>query len=170
VSDIEQSEPAINPKEPVKYTNDECHKRFAVDYFNKTWDLLDKTERTLEEELNMIHAAHASRCHWGEVGTPLEYARGEWQVSRVYAVLNRGEAALIHALECLKLCHENGIGDFDIAFAHESVARAYAALGNKENFKTYYANAIEFGNKIAGKDDRDYFFNDLKTGAWFGMK
>ncbi len=170
MSDIEQSEPKLEHSEPIKYTETECHKRFAIDYFNKTWDLLDKPEHTPEEGLLMIHRAHTSRCHWGEVGTPLEFARGEWQVSRVYAVLGRGEAALIHALECLRLCEANGYGDFDIAFAHESVARAYAALGDKGNFQTYYANAIELGNKIASKDDRDYFFSDLKSGAWFGMK
>ena len=37
----------------------------------------------------MIHAAHASRYHWSQVGTKANLARGEWQVSRVYTVLGR---------------------------------------------------------------------------------
>ena len=70
-------------------TMQELHKKFAVDLFNLVWDLLDNGERTMEEDDRMLHAAHASRFHWGEIGTPLEFERGEWQISRVYAVLNR---------------------------------------------------------------------------------
>jgi hypothetical protein len=49
-------------------TEQETHKKFAVDLFNLTWDLLDKPERSADEDDKMIHAAHASRFHWGEVG------------------------------------------------------------------------------------------------------
>ena len=45
----------------------------------------------------MIHAAHASRHHWAAVGTGVNLARGEWQISRVYVTLGRGEPALFHA-------------------------------------------------------------------------
>ncbi len=34
----------------------------------------------------MIHAAHASRYHWGEVSDDVHLARGEWQCARVYSV------------------------------------------------------------------------------------
>ena len=46
-------------------------------------------------------AARASRFHWGEVGEPVNRVRGEWQCSRVYAVLGRAEPALWHARRCL---------------------------------------------------------------------
>ena len=51
----------------------DLHKKFAVELFNRTWDLLDKEDRTQEEADTMIHAAHASRYHWGEIGTPFEF-------------------------------------------------------------------------------------------------
>lgn len=152
------------------YTETEAHKYFAVTLFNHTWDFIDKKERTREEEFEMIHAAHASRFHWGHVGEPVNFARGEWQVSRVYAILGRGEPALYHGLECLRGCEAAGIGDFDIAFAHECVARAYAALGDREGFERHYAKAREFGEVIADQADRDYFFQDLDGGNWFGMR
>lgn len=41
----------------------ECHKKFAVDLFNLVWSLLDKKNRTKEEDDKMVHAAHASRFH-----------------------------------------------------------------------------------------------------------
>ena len=49
--------------EEKKYTEQEAHKKFTVDTFNLTWSLLDKKDRTKEEDDKMVHAAHASRFH-----------------------------------------------------------------------------------------------------------
>lgn len=75
--------------EENKYTEQECHRKFAVNSFNLVWSLLDKKDRTKEEDDKMVHAAHASRFHWGEIGTAVGFERGEWQISRVYSVLNK---------------------------------------------------------------------------------
>ena len=63
----------------------------AVGLFNYTWTLLENPDRTKEQDDEMLHAAHASRYHWGEVGEAVNLSRGEWQVSRVYSVLGRAE-------------------------------------------------------------------------------
>ena len=65
----------------------ETERRLGVDLFNKTWTLMEKTDRTLEEDDEMIHCAHASAYHWLQVGTPANRARSEWQCSRVHAIL-----------------------------------------------------------------------------------
>lgn len=78
----------------------------------------------------MIHAAHASRRHWGEVGEPKNWAIGEWQISRVYATLNRPEPALHHARRSLDICTEHNLDDFVLAYAHEAIARASALAGD----------------------------------------
>jgi hypothetical protein len=78
-------------------------RRLAVGLFNHVWDLLGKPDRSVSDDFEMIHAAHASRYHWGAVGEPVHWARGEWQCSRVYAVLGRFEPALLHAERCLEL-------------------------------------------------------------------
>jgi hypothetical protein len=153
-----------------KYSLEECHKKFAVDFFNLVWSLLNKKERTKEEDDKMVHAAFASRFHWGEIGTPVEFERGEWQISRVYSVLNKSEPALYHAKRCLDICTENNIGDFDIAFAYEAMARANASLGKKSEYEKYIRLAKEAGEKIRGKEDKDIFFGDLESGPWYGMK
>ena len=149
--------------EEKKYTERECHTKFAVDCFNLVWSLMDKKDRTREEEDRMVHAAHASRFHWGEIGTPVEFERGEWQISRVYTVVKRPESALYHAERCLEICRENGIGDWDIAFAYEAVARAYAVAGQVAECKKYVELATEAGEQIKSKGDRDYLFSELKT-------
>ena len=142
---------------------EEEHRQFAVDLFNQTWDLLDKADRTPEEADTMIHAAHASRYHWGEVGTPLEFERGEWQISRVYAVLNHPQAALYHAQSCLDLCQANGIGDFDLAFAYEALARAYAIAGELARSGEYIELAMQAAEQIEDKDNREYLESELLT-------
>ena len=111
----------------------------------------------------MIHAAHASRYHWGEIGTPLEFERGEWQISRVYATLNRPEAALYHAQRCLDLCQANEIGDFDLAFAYEALARAYATAGDTDKSGEYIELAMQAAEQIEDKDNREYFESELAT-------
>jgi hypothetical protein len=142
---------------------EETHKKFAVGLFNSTWNLMDKKDRTKEEDDKMIHSAHASRFHWGEIGKPLHFERGEWQISRVYSILKRSEPALYHANRCLEICKENNIGDFDIAFAYEAMARAFAISGDKTEFQKYTKLAKEAGEQIKKKEDRDYFFGELKT-------
>lgn len=149
--------------EEKKYTAEECHKNFAVNLFNKTWEIIDKEERTQEEIDLMIHAAHASRYHWGEIGKPIHFERGEWQISRVYSILKMPESALYHAKRCLEICKENEIGDYDIAFAYEAIARAYSILKDDKEVKVYLLLAEESGKKIEKKEDREYFFSDFKT-------
>jgi hypothetical protein len=139
----------------------QMHRKLAVDLFNHVWSLLDKPSRTREEEDEMLHAAHASRYHWGQVGEAVNFARGEWQVSRVYAVLNRPEPALFHALRSLDICVEHKIGDFDLAFAYEAVARACAIAGDNKRALEYIALGRAAGEKIAAEDDRKLFFGDL---------
>jgi hypothetical protein len=141
----------------------ELHRGFAVDLFNLVWELLDQETRTPEQDDRMIHAAHASRFHWGEIGTPLQFARGEWQVSRVYAVLNRPQAAIYHAQRSLELCEDNQIADFDLAFAYEALARAYAVAGNAAKREEYLALAEEAARQIEDEGNREYFRSELAS-------
>ena len=139
------------------------HRKFAVACFNGTWDLIEKKDRTPEDDARMIHQAHASRYHWGEIGTALNFARGDWQISRVYAILNQGEKALTYAKSCLHLCMEHELGDFDLAFAYEAAARAFAVLGNEDMKEKYLALATNAGAEIAKEEDKKYFFDQLGT-------
>jgi hypothetical protein len=138
-------------------------KRLAKDLFNRVWELLESERRTPAEDDEMIHAAHASRYHWGRVGEPANFARGEWQCSRVYAVLGRSEPALWHGRRCLDLCDEHGIGDFDLAYAYEALARAHRVAGQVPEAEAYERLAVEAAERIADPEDRDHFRADLAT-------
>ena len=141
----------------------ELHRKFAIDCFNGAWDLIEKSDRTPAEDVHMIHMAHASRYHWGEIGTPLNFARGDWQISRVYAILGQGENALNFAKSSLHLCLDNDIGDFDLAFAYEAATRAFAILGDDEQKAAHFKLAKNAGEAIKKEDDKKYFFSELET-------
>lgn len=156
--------------EEDRYTLEESHKKFAMEFFNQIWPLLEKKERTEEEKENMINAAHASLFHWKHIGKPINEQRGEWMVSHVYAVLGMADSALLHAKKCCKLTEENKFEDFDLAYSYEGLARAFAASGNKSEFEKYHKLAKEAGGKIEKKENRELFLNDLKSEPWFKMK
>ena len=144
-------------KNDVKKT----HRELAVELFNKTWDLMDKEDRTAEDTDHMIHAAHASRYHWGVVGEPLHWQRGEWQVSRVYAVAGHPESCLYHAQRCMVITETYAIGGFDLAFAHEALARAFSLLGDAEKMDKHLALGKEAAENVQDKDDREYCLSEL---------
>jgi hypothetical protein len=141
----------------------EDRRRLAVDLFNHVWTLLDKADRTPEEDDEMVHAAHASRLHWAEVGARVNLVRGEWQISRVYATLGRPEPALYHAKRCLELCEGAELEDFDLPYAYEALARAHAIAGNWKERDRYEKLARDAGERIADADDREHFLADLST-------
>ena len=133
----------------------------AVDLFNAVWRLMERTDRTADDDAAMVHMAHASVHHWSRAGTEVNLARGEWQVSRVYAVLGRGEPALWHAQRCLDLCGQHGFDDWDLAYAHEAMARAYAVLGDTASTARHITAAREV--PVAEDDDRELIRKDLAT-------
>jgi hypothetical protein len=141
----------------------EHHKNFAIELFNLTWDLIDKQNRSQAEIDQMINAAHASRYHWEIAGEGVNIARGEWLISRVYALLRRGESCYYHANRCLQVTLENDLKDFDLAFAYEAMARAAAITHNEINTANYIKLAEDAGTKIKDPNDRDYFFSELGT-------
>lgn len=153
-----------------RYSEQECHKKFAVDLNNLVWNLLGKKHRTVEDDEKMIHAAHASLFHWGVVGTAINLQRGQWLVSHVYAVLKRPEPAIHHARKCIELTEKNNFVDFDLAYAYEAMARAYAASGEKPECEKYVQLAEQAGQKIEEREDRDLFFSDFEAGPWYDMK
>ncbi|HEY6016427.1 MAG TPA: hypothetical protein VIU16_06550 [Gaiellaceae bacterium] len=136
-------------------------RQLAVDLFNHCWTLLARDRRSRDEDDEMLHAAHASRFHWGRVGGPENRARGEWQCSRVYCVLGRAEPALHHARRCLELCEEHGLADWDLAFAYEALARAHRVAGDDGEAERFRELARTV--PVAEAEDRELLESDLAS-------
>jgi hypothetical protein len=139
------------------------HRKIASDLFNYTWSLLDRKGRSPAENDEMLHAAHASRYHWGHAGTPLNLSIGEWQVSRVYAVLGRAEPALYHGRRALEIARRNRLGRFHFAYAYEALARAAAVAGQRRARNRYLKEARRIGASVRDRDDRRMLLEDLAT-------
>jgi hypothetical protein len=88
--------------------------------------------------------------------------------SHAYAVLGHGALAAMFAQSSLRICDENGIGDFDRAYAYEAVARAAAASGDLDEARRFRALAREAGDAIADDEDKSIFDGDLVAGPWYG--
>ncbi len=165
MSDLQTSAVTATTKSPPGTGSVTDTRLLAAQLFNETWRLLELEQRTRADDDRMIHTAHASRYHWGQVPTvtPAHLARGEWQISRVYAVLERAEPALYHARRVLDLCQDNGIGDFDLAFAYEALARAHAVAGDVGLARDYTDQALAVAEDIADDEERDLVLADLET-------
>jgi len=140
----------------------QMHRKIAVELFNQTWTLMEKADRTPAEMDAMIHGAHASRYHWGVVGNATNVSVGEWQISRVYAVVKRAEPALHHARRCWEISVEGGVAPFYVAYAHEAMARAYRLT--KDPLATdHLVKARELAELVAEADERKALLDDLAT-------
>ena len=142
---------------------EDMHRFCAVELFHRTQALLESDVRSVDEVAAMIAMAHASRWHWSVVGAPVNLARGSWQISRVYAVLGRGDAARVHAECYLAECEENDLSEFDRAFAHEAIARACGALGNAEGLATHVQYGLAAAEQVADDSEREWVRRNLAT-------
>ena len=141
----------------------EAHQYFSADCFNRTWELLDKRERTVEEDLEMVHCAHASMYHWlqREDCKPLNLSIGLWQLSRVYVTIGDVKSATTYAERCEVISRENQTGAFSIGFALEARARAAALAGDREIADRLIAEARDLAEKVEDPDDRKMLLDDL---------
>jgi hypothetical protein len=158
--------------EEKTYTEAEAQRHFAAKINGDVWGLLEKADRSKADDEVMVHAAHASCCHWLAVGTGVHHQRGEWMIARVYSELGLAEAALRHARRCQELTEEHAdlMEDFDRAYALEGLARAHAVAGDHDQAREYLALAQKAGEAIADEESRKFFTGDLEGGSWYGLQ
>jgi hypothetical protein len=132
--------------------------------YNHAWELLEKADRTAAEDDEMLAAAFASRFHWGQVGGPSQQIFGDEHIARVCSYLGHGELAMKYASQALAATEATeGMPDFALAAAHETVARAAAAAGDRATRDRH----VELGTKaldlIADDGDRAEIEKQLNT-------
>jgi len=139
------------------------HRYFSATCFNKTWELIDNPHRTSDEELAMLQTAMTSLWHWTqrEDATPQNLSVGNWQVSRVYAVLGQADNARKYAEVSLKLAE--GYEPFYAAFAYEAFARAEMVAGNKTKMQEYLERAFALAEKVEDEEDKQVLMGDLRN-------
>jgi len=162
----------VNMSDEKTFTIAQAHYYFAMDFNNQTWELLEKQNRSRLDDVRMLDYAHASLSHWRTTGTAVRQQRGEWLVSHVHAVLGEGAQALKHAHLCYEVLENNKdeMDDSDFAFAYETIARAYAVSGEKNEALKFIEKAQKAGEAIQDPVSRESFFAELNGGEWNGVK
>lgn len=139
------------------------HRKIAADLFNYTWTLLERTDRSAEEDAEMIHSAHASLYHWRHAGGAVNFSIGEWQISRVYSVLGHAEPARYHAQRALEFAERKRVGRFYLAYAREACARAAAVAGDRPQRNQHLRAAKRISASVRELRARRMLLADLAT-------
>jgi catechol 2,3-dioxygenase-like lactoylglutathione lyase family enzyme len=139
-----------------------AHDYFSAHCYNSAWELIDKDERTPDEDIEMISRAHASLWHWNQRPdcTDTNRSIGYWQLSRVYALANQAENARQYGQLCLKFSSEEE--PVFRGFAFEALARAEMVAGNPTRMKEYLAKAWEYAARVTDQEDRQLLEKDLE--------
>jgi hypothetical protein len=153
------------------YTLNEAHRHFAIQANGRVWQLLEQQNRGQPEDDELLYAVYASAHHWLQVGTRVHQQRGEYLISKVHLSLDQPQQALRHARRCMALTelHQEQMADFDLAYAHEGLARACAAAGHQELALEHRQLARQLGDEIQDSEDKEIFDADIEGGNWYGI-
>ncbi len=140
------------------------HRTMGIEANNSTWELIEKADRTPEDDEDMLRRAYAAAYHWERAKGrgPANDARAVWLQSKVQLLTGQAERALHYGDRCLALCTEHGLVDFDLAYAHECRARALKALGRDAEATEEWARAKAV--PIADPEDQAILDGDLAVG------
>lgn len=140
-----------------------AHRFFASECFNKTWDLMEKPDRTAADDRLMLALTHASIFHWSQRPDCSErnLSIGYWQASRVHALLGHAVEAKRLAETCLSL--SAGLEPFFVGFAREALARAALLAGDGASAEEHVRAALAAAEQIDKREDRELLLADLRT-------
>lgn len=128
------------------------HRQVAVEQFNRTWDLIDNEDRSADDDAEMLLAAATSRWHWAKIGQPENVAAGDWQVAHVASLLGHAGLAKTFAARNLAIAEREGWTGWQLASAHEGMARACATAGDADGRERHVAAAER---ALSDEDDPD---------------
>jgi hypothetical protein len=140
-----------------------AHTAFAKAAFNGVWDLIDRPERSADDERQMLTLAFASRWHWGEVGSPENKAIADWQVAHVASLVGQPSLALTYAQSAYDSARNDGLPDWLRASTAEGLARAHACAGGRASYETYAAEARQLAEVLDDEEDRELILGQLAS-------
>ena len=140
-----------------------AHKYFSTTCFNRTWEFIEKQQRTEEDNQTMILLSMASLWHWTQRPdcAPNNLFGGYWQISRVYAIIGNAEQARIYGQLALK--HGTEAGPFHEGYGHEALAHAEMVAGNKEQMRQHLEKARKLAETVTNAEEKKYLLADLDS-------
>lgn len=141
----------------------EAHRYFSANCFNRTWDYLEQSERSADDDQQMVLAAMASLWHWTQRGdcTEMNLSIGYWQAARVFAVLRQAAAAAYFAQASLR--YSVTLPAFYRGYAHEALARAAMVAADRPQMEQHLAQAQVCLAEITDAEEQAALAADLET-------
>jgi hypothetical protein len=139
------------------------HRIFAASCFNQAWDLIEKADRTTEDDAAMLAATFASRHHWDVVGTDENRVVGDWQIAHVASLLGMADVSLTYARAALDRAVEHGFEGWRLASCHEGMARAHACSGNSSERDRHMKTARILLDKVDDPGERNLVLAQLES-------
>ena len=131
------------------------YKRQAIECNNSVWAMVD-AERTPLNDEEMLRRAYASAYHWQRASgaTAVNEARALYMLAKAHLLAGLPERSLHYADACMVATLGAGdlAADFDLAYAHESRARALLAVGREADGLAAWAAALAV--EIADPEDQ----------------
>ncbi len=135
-------------------------RELATQLFNRCWDLLEAT-RDADDDIELLTVAFSSRYHWLNAGDREQWIVSDWMVARAAAAVGEGELSLRFAKRAHSAAQEYEVPDWLVASSAEGVARAFAALGDVEEFNNWSALAARLVEVIADPEDKSLIASQL---------
>ena len=141
----------------------EWHRAQGVECNNSIWDLVGEPA-SAERDEELLRRAYASAYHWQRAArrTPVNEQRGLYMLAKVHLLVGNAELSLRYGERCMALTRELGLDDFDLAYAHEAVARGLHAVGRVDEAMVEWEAAKS--TPVADPDDLAIVESDLAEG------
>ncbi|MEX0846248.1 MAG: hypothetical protein WD023_00580 [Ilumatobacteraceae bacterium] len=143
--------------------DDAEHRAQAIECNNATWEMIGG-ERTPANDEEMLRRAYAAAYHWQRAAGrgPENEVRAQWLLAKVHLLAGHPGMSLEYADACAQQCTDNGLADFDLAYAYEARARALQAMGRSAEAEVVWAAAKAV--PIADPEDQAIVDADLAVG------
>jgi len=142
---------------------DAAHEHFSVVCFNETWALLDRNDRSSEDDQRMIELCLASLWHWTQRDdcSDTNMSIGYWQASRVYATVGLAGEARRYATLCLEASNRPNVPTFYAGYAYEALARAAQVAGHLDAAREQLAASRTIAHGLTDPSHKEQLLADL---------
>ena len=122
-------------------------------------------DRTTEQDEEMLRSAMASHWHWTQRADygPVSASIANWQVSRVFALLDQPNNARRYGQRSLDALEGQENLPFYQGYGYEALARAEAVAGDEDKMNSYLERARQAAAGVSNDDSKQMLLADLDT-------
>ena len=139
-------------------------KKLSVECFNKCWEYIEKENRTIEDNEEMILLASTSLWSWKNRFdcTPQKLSVGYWQMARVHCLAGNLRIAEEYGKRNVEISLKSELPPFYLGYAYENLVQFSVLSNNFQEAKKYLELANEQLNIIKIESNQKLLEADLE--------